>query len=161
MLHPRTDAGAHAVPVLANWQQDASGDPVILTAGATEDGVKIDGETINRRDALSCVLSIVGKAVLQATETISFAAEYQESDDGSTWDTAVALQASTVAATGDTGGSTEGFAVELPLMLKPLKKYVRFNITPAMSASGTDTAVWAAACDLMGFDVLPAAQATS
>ncbi len=160
MLKPKTDLGAHGVAVFANCQQDASGDPVLLTAGAAEDGVKVTGGTINRRQAMSCVLGIVGKAKLTATETLSFAVEYQDSADGSTWNTAVVMQASTVAATGGGGGTTEEFAVDLPLKLKGLEQYIRFNVTPAMSAGATDTAVWGAAADLAGYTVLPATQAT-
>jgi hypothetical protein len=153
--------GDHTVVVLANSQRDASADPIILTAGATEDGVKINGDSIIRRDFMSCVVGIVGQAKLAQDKTISFAVEYQDSTDGSTWNTAVAMQTSTVAATGGTGGSTEGFKVDLPLNLYGLEKYIRFNVTPAMSATGTDTAVWAASCTLGGANQLPAAIRTS
>lgn len=161
MLNPRTDVGAHAVGVAANAQRTAAGAAIALVAGATEDGVKVNGLTINRLNAMSCELEITGVATLAATETLSMAVEYQESGDGTTWDTAVTLQASTVVATGQAGGSNEAVEVSLPLKLKPRKKYIRFNITPTMSASATDTAVWSATCVLAGFDVLPAAQATA
>lgn len=158
---PRTDIGAQVVAVQANAQATAAGAAIALVAGATEDGVKVTGTSINRRDSLSCVLSIMGLASLADTETLSLAVEYQQSADGSTWDTAVAMQASTVAATGSTGGTNETFAVELPLLLKGKKKYIRFNVTPAMSAATTDIAVWSASAILAGYDVLPATQATS
>jgi hypothetical protein len=160
-MHPKTSLGDHTVVVAANSQQDASGDPVILTAGATEDNVEVEGESINRRQAMSCVLAIAGKAKLAATKTISFGVKYQLSADNSTWDTAVVMQAATVAATGGGGGTTEDISVELNLSLKGKKKYIRFNITPDMSATATDTAVWAATCSLAGFTVLPGTQKTT
>lgn len=158
MIDPKTSLGDHTVVQFASCQQASGGDPVLLTAGATEDGVEIPGEAINRRDAMSCVLAIVGKAVLGSTETISFAVDYQESPDNSAWDTAVELQAATVAATYIAG--TEEFEVDLPLSLKGKKKFIRFNITPTMSAGSADIAVWGAACHLGGYNTLPAAVAT-
>ena len=158
MIDPKTSLGDHTVVQFANCQQDSSADPVLLTAGATEDGVKITGETVNRRDAMSCVLSIGGKAKLSSTKTISFAVEYQTSPDNSTWATAVAMQAATVAATYIAG--TEEFEVDLPLSLKGKDKFIRFNVTPTMSHTSTDIAVWAAICHLGGFNTLPATVAT-
>lgn len=160
MLDPKTDLGSHTVAAFANCQQDSSGDPKLLTAAATEDGVEVTGGSINRRDAMSCVLSIAGKAKLTEAKTISFGVKYQVSADNTNWDTAVVMQAATVAATGGTGGSTEQFVVDLPLKLKGLKRWIRFNITPDMSAAGTDICVWGATCHLAGFNTLPATQAT-
>lgn len=158
MIDPKTSLGDHIVTQFACCQESAAGDPVLLTAGATEDGVEVQGETVNRRDAMSCVLSITGEAKLSSGKTISFGVKYQESADNSTWDTAVVLQASTVAATYIAG--VEEFEVELPLSLKGKKKFIRFNITPVMSHTSTDIAVWSADCILGGFNTLPAAVAT-
>jgi len=157
-MDPKTSLGDHTVVQFANCQQSAAGDPVLLTAGATEDGVEVTGEAINRRDAMSCVLSITGKAKLASGKTIAFGVKYQTSPDNSTWATAVVLQASTVAAIYIAG--VEEFEVDLPLSLKGKDKFIRFNITPDMSNTTTDIAVWSAACHLGGFNTLPAAVAT-
>lgn len=160
MIHPVTDLEGHTRLFVAGFAQDASGDPKIVTAAATEDNVKVTGATIDRGvdldQPMSGILCVSGGATLQATETLTMAAEYQESSDGSTWDTAVALYAATTVATGDTGGSQETFSKETALKLKPLKRYVRFNVTPNLSASGTDTANWGACFVAAGMRRLPA-----
>lgn len=158
MLHPKTDLGSHTKSSFACSQIDASGDTIILTAGATEDGVKVTGQTIDRLYCDSCILTLAATATLANTKTLSFAAEYQTSSDGSTWDTAVSLQSSTALLTGDGVSTTFHGALELALKLgsdNTMKRYIRFNITPTMSATGTDTAIWAANCVLGGDDILP------
>jgi hypothetical protein len=154
-VYPKSDIGASLVGV------QAATIGATQVAGGAGDATKVTGTTINRKGAMSCTLVITGTATLQATKTQSFAVEYQTSTDGSTWATAVAMQASTVAATGDTGGSTETYAVELDLLLKGKPKYIRFNVTPDLDAADTDTAVWSAACVLGGYDTIPASQASS
>lgn len=125
------------------------------TAGGSGDNTKVTGQTINRQDYLSGVLVIAFKAALSEGKTVSFAVEVQESSDGSSWDTAVVLQAATVAATGGAGGSTEYGTVEINENLKGRKKYVRYNITPDLSATSTDTLTWGAAFVLGGASKLP------
>lgn len=161
MLQNRQSLGDHVVVAPACAQATAAGAAIALVAAATEDGVKVIGQTINRRNAQSCVLAIEGLASLAATKTLSFASEYQESGDGSTWDTAVVIEAATVVATGPGGGGNVHFSRELPINLAPKKKFVRFNLTPDLSATSVDIAVWSASCVLSGFDVLPAVQATT
>jgi len=156
-VRPKTDINAHVLGAAANAQATAAGVAIVLTAGATEDNVEVEGQTINRQGFSSCVVMIPFLATLAQDKTLSFGVKYQDSADGSTWNTAVVMQAATVAATGDTGGSNESGIVTLNLLLDPLAQYIRFNITPDMSATGTDTAVWAAACVLGGDDTLPAA----
>lgn len=159
MLLPKTDLGGHVVVKAACSQVDASGDTIILTAGATEDGVKIEGETIDRLYFDSCIFSLGAVATLADTKTLAFAVEYQTSADGSTWDTAVALQASTVLITATSATTFHG-SLKLALKLgqdNTMKRYIRFNVTPDLSATGTDTAIWSATCVLAGDDRLPAA----
>jgi len=120
------------------------------TAASTGDATKVTGQTIDRKDFLSGVLMIAFKAALTEDKTISFAVEIEESADGSNFDTAVALQTATVAATGGSSGSTEYGVVEIDENLKGRKRYVRYNITPDLSHSGTDTLTWAAALVLGG-----------
>ena len=159
-MHVKTDLGARIKGFHAASQVSAAGAATELVAGATEDGVKVTGSSLDRAtpgaaryDSMSLELS--GVATLAQDETLSFAVEYQDSADGSTWNTAVAMQASTVAATGGTGGSNESFVVELDLDMSDLSRYVRFNVTPACSAASADVAVWSAAAVFGGADILP------
>lgn len=135
--------------VVSNYVGAAS-----LTAGGTGDATAVTGATIDRDDYQSGVLAVAYKAVLTEAKTLALAVEVQESSDGSTWDTAVALRASTVAATGDTGGSTETGLVEFDIDLSGYKRYVRFNFTPDLNATGTDTAVVAAVFTLGGARII-------
>ncbi len=155
--HPVTDLGSNVVTKFASIAQDSSGDPKIVTAGATEDGAEVEGETIDRQGKQSGVVQIPWIAKLAQDKTLSLTVKRQESSDNSTWDTAVEIQAATVVATGGTGGSTEMGVTEIDENYAARKRYVRYNITPTMSATGTDIAIWAATATLGGADALPAA----
>jgi hypothetical protein len=127
-----------------------------LTAAGTGDNTAVTGATIDRRGYGSAHLVIQYKTTLTDTKTLAFAVEYQESDDGSTWDTATALQASTVALTGSSSTNALG-KVEFDVDLSLKKRYIRFNYTPDLNNSGTDTAVTSATCVLGGATTKPAA----
>ena len=154
MIYPSQDVTGNVVGKFACASEN-SGAPSLVTAGGTGDGVEVEGETLDRMTgtalADSCVLEIGFLAALADTESVSFAVDYQESDDGSTWDTAVELQASTAAAT-SSGGTNEFGVVDLGLNLRGLKRYVRFNVTCTMSAGATDTALFAAVAVFGGYD---------
>ena len=91
---------------------------------------------------------------LTADKTLSLAIAYQSSSDGSNWDTAVSLQDATVAKTGAATGAVG--QVSHSLDLRTLKRYIRFNYTPDLSHSGTDTAVTFCVADLGGAETMPA-----
>lgn len=154
-MHPK-DTGAHIKTLHGSVSQDSSGDPKIVTAGATEDGVKVTGTAVDRLGYMSIELAIIALAVLADTKSLSFAVELQESADNSSWDTAEVIQASTIAVTSD-GGTTESVLENFAVNLDGRKRYIRFNITPDLSATGTDIAIWAAVVAMGGADVLPAA----
>lgn len=147
---PMQDIGAHVKQVYANGQETAAGVAIVLTAGATEDAVKVTGQSIDRLGFDSVSLATTAKATLAATKTLAFAVEYQTSSDDSTWATAVAMQASTVLLTGGGGGTNEEGCLELNLNMEGLPRYIRFNVTPDLSATGTDTAVWTSTATLGG-----------
>lgn len=126
-----------------------------LVAAGAGDATKVTGQTINRDGYGSGVIAIAWSATLANTKTISFAVEVQESSDGSSWDTAVVLQAATVAKTADSSTTFYG-VVEIDENLTGRKQYVRYNITPDLNASGTDTAVWGATFVLGGANRMPA-----
>jgi hypothetical protein len=136
--------------VTANAQATAAGVAIVLTAGATEDAVEVTGQTIDRLGFRSCALAVNALATLAADKTLAFGVKYQDSSDGSTWNTAVVMQASTVLLTDSGSGSNLHGTLELSLDLTSLDRYIRFNITPDLNATGTDTAVWTANCTLGG-----------
>ena len=133
-----------------------SGAPSLITAAGTGDAAAVTGYTIDRKGtdvgslAQSCELSIGYLAALTNTKTLSFTVAYQESADASTWDTAVTLQAATVAKTATSTTNFEG-VVNLVLALNSLKRYIRFNITPDLNNTATDTAEFVAIATLGGF----------
>lgn len=126
-----------------------------VTAGGAGDNTAVTGATIDRLGYDSCEVSVLYKTTLASSETLQLAIEYQESADGSSWDTAVALQAATTAQTGVQTNKVGIVTHEVDLRAK--KRYIRFNYTPNLSASGTDTADTAAVCVLGGAKTLPAA----
>jgi hypothetical protein len=136
----------------------SSGAPVLILAGGTGDGVKIDGVKIDRYNGTALANSahlVTGfLAALADTKTISFAHELQESSDGTTWDTAEAIEASTVYAT-SSGGTNERGVAQFDIDLSNRKRYIRFNVTPDLSNTATDTATFHTVADLGGWDVKP------
>jgi hypothetical protein len=124
------------------------------TAGGAGDNTAVTGQTIDT-DGFDgdCMLVISGKAALADTESLSIACELQESADGSSWDTAEAIETSTVVVT-SAGGTTEHIARQYQVDLQgggqARKRYIRFNFTPNLSASGTDTADLSACAILSG-----------
>jgi len=126
-------------------------------AGGTGDATKVTGQSTDRTGYYSGKLVVAYKAVLAEDKTIAFATELQESSDNSTWDTAEVVVASTVADTGASGGSTEYGVTEASIDLSGRKRYIRFNVTPDLSATATDTVHWGATFVMGGADELPAA----
>jgi hypothetical protein len=117
-------------------------------AAGTGDNTAVTGASIDRLGYGSASFVIAYKTTLTAAKTLSFAAAYQESSDNSSWDTAVTLQASTVAATGAV--TAEVGKVRFDLDLAGKKRYIRFNFTPDLSNTSTDVVDCAAVCVLGG-----------
>lgn len=162
-LYPLTDVSgnvsAHYVAASNN-----SGAPSLVTAAGTGDNTKVTGATIDRFNGgttLAASMLIVTNylAALDTDETISFTYEIEDSADNSTWTTAVALGAKTVADTAAAAGNESGVqeasgsnAVSaLAVNLESYKRYVRVNVTPDLSRAGTDTAVWGTVAILGGY----------
>ena len=155
MATPRTDLGSSVKSVIAGASV-ASTAPAIVTAGGAGDATKVTGQTIDRKGYYSGVLAVGWYAELADTKTFSLAVEIQESDNASSWDTAVALLAATVVATGDSPTTDFHGVTELDINFKGRKRYARFNVTPDLSNTSADLAVWTAVCTLGGADQLPA-----
>lgn len=109
-----------------------------IVAAGTGDNTEVIGQTINRQGFQSGALQIPFKAVLAGAQTLSVLVKRQQSADGSAWDTAETVVENAVVATG--AGTVRG-VVELDQDLTALKQYVRYNVTPDLSAGATDTAV--------------------
>ena len=57
-LHPKTDLSSNVKLAIACSQATAAGVAVVLTAGATEDGVKVTGQTVDRLGYDSCIFAL-------------------------------------------------------------------------------------------------------
>lgn len=112
------------------------------TAASTGDNTKVTGDSIIKTGYDACLLAIVGTLTVADTETLSYAVEIQDSADGSTWNTATSLKSATVVHTSDGGDTDQSFTVPLEVDVSDYDKYIRFNITPDLSASSTDTCNW-------------------
>ena len=119
----------------------AAGGALSATAAGTGDATKKTGSTIDRLGYASGKL--VGQTIvtLASDKALNVVVEYQLSANNSDWDTAVALY-SEVAIASVTTAITAGVykAFEVDLNLDPFKRYIRFNVTPDLTAAGTDTA---------------------
>jgi hypothetical protein len=146
------------------------------TAATASDAATWTGVTIDRM-AFSGILprtmdaAVFYDATLGSGQTLSLTCDLQDSPDGATWSD-YATSAATVVVTGVSGG---GRAVGVARFAAPLKnvnappgtpgvglssarRYVRFNVLPHLSRTGTDTAVIASIGVFAGFEVLPAPQ---
>jgi hypothetical protein len=158
MPSQRQNIGAKLKSLDACSSENA-GAPSVITAGGALDNSKVTGQTIDRYQggglAQSAVITTQVLAALAAAETCKLAHEYQTSADGSSWDTAVVIEAATTYLTGPGGGGNKRGQAEFNLDLKGLKRYVRVNVTLDLSRANTDTASFATVVALGGFDVLP------
>lgn len=147
-IHPLYDLDASVKPLRA------SNGASIVAAGAGDNSA-VTGVTIDRLGYMAAKLVLAWSATLAANKKLSLAVEYQESADGSSWDTAVVLQALAAVATDSGAGSTMRGITEFDLNLKARKRYIRFNFTPDLDAGATDTAFIHALALLAGRDTLP------
>lgn len=149
-----TDIGALTKTLYCSSSNNA-GAPSLITANAGLDNLKVDGDGIDKTGYLSGVVQVVGLAALADAETVTLTVEREESDDDSVWVNPTEVQAATVVAT-SSGGTNENFVLEVDQNLKPLKKFVRYNVTLDLSAGATDTAIFDCALLMGGADVAPA-----
>ena len=115
------------------------------TAGGSGDATEIVGTTIDLTALASRPQSVVFlipcAATLAATKTLTLVGDIEVSDDGgSTWTTQV-TSSTLLTLTGQSGGSTEKDVAKIGVNLALTDiNAVRVNVTPDMSATGTDTA---------------------
>ena len=148
------------------------------TAAGASDSVTWTGVTINRATFASgtppkTVDAIVYyDATLASGKTLSVYWDIQHSTNASTW-IVFATEASTVIATGPSGGGRINGVARMSVAgaagsnapagmpgvdLSGAYQYVRLNVVPHLSATGTDTAVIAAIGEFAGFDTLASPQ---
>ena len=131
-----------------------------VTAAGTGDATEVDGETVDRfalggRNQ-SAKMIVAVQATLTSDKTITIEGNFQDSTNDSDWvDHGAALAAATVC-TGQTGGTEEEGVIELDVDLSSANRYVRIQVTPDMSHTGTDTALVAGVIVFGGADALPA-----
>lgn len=113
------------------------------TAGSTGDNTKVTGnemELLGKYQSAKIVIAY--KTTLGSSETLSYTVAKIDSNTSGAEADSTAVLAKTVVETGtDTG--TEG-VYEIDVDLSSWKKYAKLEITPDLSASGTDTVTWSA-----------------
>jgi len=128
------------------------------TAGGTGDATKVTGVIIDRAAIgmpLSGVLAVPWTATLTEDKTLSLTYTVVEGDEDDLADGETLATDTVVLGTGGSGGSTESGCLEVDLKLAAGGRYVRIDLTPDLSASGTDTAALAAVLVCGGMDRLP------
>jgi hypothetical protein len=154
MLAARKRSSEEFITASIAGASTVSSAPNVITAAGAGDATKVTGETVDLLNYSSATLLIPWFVSLTADKTLTFAAEYQTSADASTWATAVELFAATTVATAT--GASKG-VVQTALDTGALPRYIRFNITPNLSHSGTDVAVYCAVVVKGGSNYVPAA----
>lgn len=125
-----------------------------LTAAGTGDATAVTSPAgIDRLGFGSGTLLIVGKTTVQESKTLSLTIELQSCATASGTYTAFETVTKTAYVTGGTGGNTQGFIVMHDFDLQDEARYIKAKITPDLSATGTDTALWGAAIVLAGPEV--------
>lgn len=135
-------------------------DHATAVAAGSGDATTVTGITINREGfnngglALSAAMGVAYEATLASGKTLSFAYAVQDSADSTNFSD-FQTGASTVAATGPSGGGVVKGCTNVPVNLTGARQYIRFNYQPDLSATGTDTMYGDAVGFFGGWDRLP------
>lgn len=152
--------------------------PTAVVAGGGLNNVEIVGLTIDRQNLVrngvpfselpgGAIFEVYYTAVLGAGNTISFKnALVENSPDGINWTviydqtgvlapTSLEWPLAGVVDTGGTGGTTQRGVVSYGTSLGKAMRYVRFDITPVLSAAGVDTCAVSGIAILSGFAEVP------
>lgn len=137
------------------------------TAASTGDATEVDGAWVDRKGdygvAMSAKLVIAFTAALGQGNTLSFAANFQDADTiggSGAADYGDAIVA-TVAATGDSGGSTETGTFEIDVDLGGARQFIHAQVTPDLNRANTDTLEWSAVLVFFGDGRQPASAAVA
>ena len=133
-----------------------------VTAGGAGNGTPVVGATIDRLDpntgslAASAQLDIFWSATLTATKTLSLAGlKVEQSADGTNWAATSYLSFPDPGVVDSGTGSGSG-VYSVSADLNAAMRYVRFDWTPTLSNTATDTATLLGAAILAGYDRLAA-----
>lgn len=131
------------------------------TAGGSGDATEVDGVAIDRLAlgdrAESGLVVIAGRATMASGETLTIAANLQDSPNNSDWtDHSTVLATTTVLSAAGGALTASAFQVQLPVDLRGAERYVRVQATPNLSRAGTDTAEMFGVLVLGGQQELPA-----
>lgn len=142
-----------------------------LTAAGAGDATEVNGAWIDRTLGGLFAAAMSAKLCMNYTttlgnsgETLKFGVTLQDADDingtgAADVNGADGTLAATVASTATSGGSTNTGVAEVDIDLAPCKQFFRVQITPDLSAAGTDTAAWSSVMLLFGADRQPMSQA--
>lgn len=129
------------------------------TAGGAGNNTQVTGITIQRSligMPMNAAPTIYYETTLSAGKTLSFTSVLVEhSPDGSSWSTLQTLTAPGVVQTGALTNQTG--QVSFNVDLTAANDYVRFDFTPSLSNTATDTVTAVAEMSFAGADRLPAA----
>lgn len=124
------------------------------TAGGAGDATEVNGASIDRQALAnthqSVVVAIPAVATLASGATLTIAANLQDSDNDSDWTDFGDALAATVVATGPSGGGVRRGVAKLSQNISGARRYLRVQVTPNLSAAGTDTAIQSEATFVFG-----------
>lgn len=152
MVGTSKDIGSHLNAVIAH-----SGG--VIVAGGGADGAEVNGDLIDTQGFDSGVLLIAYEAALASSKTLTVAVQLQHGDDsdaGDIEDLAATYDVTSRVLT-EAETATKG-VLAIDIDVSRIKRYFRVQVTPTLSASGTDTAEVTSVLVLGGASDLPAAE---
>lgn len=145
------------------WKRNNAGvgiDPKFLylgsqvTAGTTYDNVLVTSSAVDRLGFDSAQVTVLAKTTLTTAKALNCTVSILDSADNDTYSSAVTLYSGAVASGLTTGDLT---AYEINVNLAGYERYVKFELTPDLTNSGTDTGQIALVVNLCGADSIPVA----
>jgi len=137
---------------IANYIKTELGGIGSYTAGTTV--AEVDTKTFLTKGFGSGEVSLGYVATLQTDESFSATLKLETSKDGTTWATPEVLYEDLEVVTAEAAETLTG-QVNAKLNLTTRDKYVRFNVTPELTADDTDVVKWSLSLVLGGSDSIP------
>lgn len=117
------------------------GDVMSITAGAGSDNIAYSSAEFDTAMYNTMLIMVSGEATLAEGETLKVTVKVTESaTSGGSFTDAETLATTATIATGGSGGSTEDGVVAYTVDISQYARYQIVEVTPDLSASGTDTA---------------------
>ncbi len=124
-----------------------------LTAAGAGDATEVTSASIDRLGFDSVQLQVAIRTTCATAETMVLTVKISESDDDSTFATAVVLASAVTVVTG--GASAQTVIYSLNISMAGRARYFKILLTPNLSAAGTDTAQYGAVAILGGATDFP------